>query len=189
MTRAVLRAISAAFLLFAAGSAGGGEGSTFTFGDHSFELVLPAGYEFAGDASPLTGFKTFGFATAPRPDGTRGTLQVTLLDFAEANMPEPSLEELAREMAGGIQRSRADWESSTRSVTLAGVAARRVEWSGQSVPGTGGATGAFPMRGVIYVGIKDGLGFAVSTQDVSPMADETVPACERALESFAVEVG
>jgi hypothetical protein len=35
------------------------------------------------NASPRQGFKPFGFSTEPRSDGTRGMIQVSLLDFSK----------------------------------------------------------------------------------------------------------
>jgi len=60
------------------------ERSSYDFEGHKFSLDLPPGYLLDADASRRPGFKTFGFATALRLDGTRGLIQVSLLDLSTA---------------------------------------------------------------------------------------------------------
>jgi hypothetical protein len=42
------------------------------------------------------------------------------------------------------------------------------------------------MRGVMHIGIKDGVGFSVNMQDIDPLVEETMPICGRALLSFTL---
>ena len=45
------------------------------------------------------------------------------------------------------------------------------------------------MRGIMIVGIKAPIGFVLHAQDIEPFPATTGPPSERALQSFALEVG
>jgi hypothetical protein len=160
------------------------EPSALEFEGYKLSLQLPPGYVLHADPG-RPGFKTFGFSTDPRSDGTRGMIQVSLLDFSKAPAGETvSLERFAAAMINGVRQRRSRWEQTEADVQVGGVAAKRIEWSGSTEPGFGRPT--VNMRGVMIVGIKKDLGFSLHTQDFVAFADTTLPLGEQALKTFAV---
>lgn len=164
------------------------ERSGHDFDGHKFSLQLPPGYVVETDASPSAGFKTFGFATELRTDGTRGMIQVSLLDFSKAPAGETvspvSLEKFAAAMIKGVRQRRSRWEQTEGDLQIDGVRAKRIEWAGSTETGFGRPP--VNMRGVMIVGIKKDLGFALHAQDLVAFTDATLPVCEQALQTFAV---
>ena len=121
---------------------------THKAGRVSFTLNLPDGYSLASEVSPRAGFKLFGFATDPRSDGTRGLIQVSILDFEAMNAGPFELEKVASQMIGAIQTRRSDWQATEARVAASGVPAIRVDWSGGSGPAGIAAQRFARVRGV-----------------------------------------
>jgi hypothetical protein len=158
---------------------------THDFEGHKFSLQLPAGYLLQADPSPRPGFQTFGFSTDARPDGTRGLIQVTLLDFSGAPDGQTvTLEKFAATMIKGVSDRRSNWEQTESEMQIAGVRAKRIAWAGSREPGFGRPP--VNMRGVMIAGIKKPLGFTLHTQDVVAFAETTLPEGEQALRTFAL---
>ena len=154
------------------------------FEKHTFSLDLPEGYTLQADATPKPGFGTFAFGTEPRSDGTRGLIQVSLVDLPQAPPGETvTVDRLAAVMINGVRQRRTRWEQTESEVRVGGVTAKRIAWSGSVEPGFGRP--AVHMRGVMIVGIARNLGFALHTQDFMTFADATLPLCEEALLTFA----
>jgi hypothetical protein len=155
------------------------------FEGHKFSLELPPGYQLQADASPQAGLKTFGFSTDPRSDGTRGLIQVTLIDVSSAPAGEKvTLDRFAAAMIKGVSDRRSTWEQGESETQVAGVRAKRIEWKGSREPGFGRP--AVLMRGVLIAGLKGPLGFALHTQDVVGFAETSIPLGEQALRSFTL---
>jgi len=154
---------------------------TFQFEKHSFTLQLPAGYTAAGDVSPTAGVRTFGFQTEPRSDGTRGMIQVTLIDLkkAPAGTGDVTLDKLATSMIDAVHARRTDWIQKATPQQIAGIAGRRFDWWG--------SVQTIRFRGVLIVGIKDDVAFALHTQDLTAHAS-VMPDCEKSLLSFGLTV-
>jgi hypothetical protein len=87
-------------------------------------------------------------------------------------------------MIDGVRLRRSRWEQTEGNVQVDGVRAKRIEWAGSTEPGFGRPP--VNMRGVMIVGIKKDLGFALHTQDIVAFTDTTLPACEQALKTFAM---
>ena len=80
-------------LALAAPAAGQGKParSSHRYGEHTFALDLPQGYRLQSEGTAGgMGMTIFGFATEPRADGTRGMIQISLMDFTKG----PPSEEL-----------------------------------------------------------------------------------------------
>jgi hypothetical protein len=156
------------------------------FEGHKFTLDLPETYRLAASATPGPGVKSFGFATAPRSDGTRGVIQITVVDLLKAGAPagEVTLEQFAATMAAGVRGRRTVWTQNDSTIDLDGVTARRIQWSGSVEVSPGGPTRI--MRGIMIVGLKQGVAFALHTQDVAEVAASTLPICEKSLLSFSL---
>lgn len=162
---------------------------TYSFNTHTFSLDLPPDYRLQGEASPTQGLKTFAFATASRSDGSRGLIQVSLVDLTQVGSTQrPTLSHFTRSMVDGVRRRRSQWKETETSVEVDGAPARRVEWSGSNEPSPERSPSQAPalMRGVMIIGIHGDLAFALHTQDVEPMAAATVPRGEHALMTFTV---
>ena len=154
------------------------------FAGHTFALQLPPGYQLAGQGNSTTAMKTLGYATEPRADGTRGLIQITLINLgSDPKEREPSLAEFAAAMIGGVRQRRTQWTEAARPVDLNGAAATRIEWSGSSAPPERTVT----MHGVMIVGIKDHIGYSLHTQDVEPFAATTMTKAEQALMTFTLQ--
>lgn len=154
------------------------------FEGHTFALQLPAGYKLAGQANQGPAMKTLGYATDPRADGTRGLIQITLINFVSSSKErEPSLAEFAAVMVNGVRQRRTEWKEAARPVELNGAAATRIEWSGSAAP----PERALIMHGVMIVGIKDHMGYSLHTQDVEPFAETTTVKAEQALMTFTLQ--
>lgn len=159
--------------------------SSYDVEGHKFSLHLPPGYGLQADPSPRPGFKSFGFSTEPRSDGTRGMIQVSLLDFSTAPAGETvDLERFAAAMIKGVSQRRSRWTQTEGEVQIAGVRGKRIEWAGSTEPGFGRPP--VNMRGVMIVGIKKNFGFSLHTQDGVAFADTTLLRCEQALQTFAL---
>jgi hypothetical protein len=155
------------------------------FAGHTFQLSLPDGYELAAEASPEARGKVFAFGGPPRPDRTRSTIGVSLLDLRRENL---SLEGLTEKARAGFRQVTKAWDSRETDARLAGVPVKRLEWTGEATLSRPGLPQkAAALRGVSYVGIKDGIGFTVSARDTEAFAATTIPLCERAIASFALE--
>jgi hypothetical protein len=158
--------------------------TVYHFAGHTFQLRLPDGYGLGAETSPEARAKVFAFGAPPRPDGTRSTIGVTLLDLRRENL---SLERLTEKFRAAVRQVTTAWDGRETDARLAGVPAKRVEWTGAAEPGRPGLPQVVAMRGVFYVGIKDGIGFSVSARDSEPSEATTVPRCERAIASFVLE--
>jgi len=175
--------------LVALGSArGAGQTVTYSFNAHTISLTLPPDYRFQGEASPTPAVKTIAFTTEPRPDGSRGLIQVSLVDLQQVGAAQrPTLEHFTHSIVDGVRQRRSQWKEAETLVEVGGVRARRVEWSGSNEPSPERPPSQAPsmMRGVMIVGITGDLAFALHTQDVEPFAAATVPKSEQALMTFA----
>jgi hypothetical protein len=186
--RRISRLVGGALLAVALALPEAAPQSSHDFQGHKFTIQLPAGYAFQADASPQPMLKTFGFSTDPRSDGTRGMIQVSLMDLSVVPAGEalPTLDKVAAAMIKGVSQRRSRWEQSESSVKIAGVAGTRFEWAGSTEPGFGRPP--VHMRGVMIVGIKKTVAFTLHTQDVVAFAETTLPLCEQALNTFALTV-
>lgn len=164
-----------------------GQTVTHSFNGHSFSLDLPPGFHLAGEASPMAGFKTFAFTAQPRPDGTRTLIQVSLIDLTQTR-ERLTVARFTRSMIDGVRRRQSQWTESESAVDIAGVAARRIEWTGCNEPSPERPPSMAPsmMRGVMITGIAGDLAFALHTQDMEPQAATTVPRGEQTLMTFAI---
>jgi len=166
-----------------------GQTTIQAFGGDTFRLNLPVGYRLVGQGSPGAGMMAFGFATNQRPDGTRGLIQVTLVDLDKlSTKPPPTLEEFAASMIGGIRQRRNHWQQSESSVDVDGVHTKRIKWSGTNEPSLERPSqqAVSAMHGVMVVGIKGTVAFTLHAQDVEPFAVSSLPASENALMSFTL---
>src|SRR2546426_450945 len=122
--------------LVALGSArGAGQTVTYSFNAHTISLTLPPDYRFQGEASPTPGVKTIAFTTEPRPDGSRGLIQVSLVDLQQVGAAQrPTLEHFTHSIVDGVRQRRSQWKEAETLVEVGGVRARRVEWSGSNAP-------------------------------------------------------
>jgi hypothetical protein len=150
-------------------------------------MSLPTGYSYIARQSPSRAVTVIVYSTNPRADATRGLIEVSLVDL-NASGEHPTLRGFADAMIRGVRSRHSDWRQADSTVQVAGVQARRFEWTGSSgpAPDRPGNLPALAMRGVMVVGIAAGLGFALHTQDVRPYADSNLVACERALLTFSV---
>ena len=159
------------------------------FGADTFRLSLPAGYRLLGQGSPGPGMMAFGFATDQRADGTRGLIQVTLVDLDRVSAGRsPTLDELAASMIGGVRQRRNAWQQADSFVDVDGVHAKRIAWSGTNEPSPERPTqqAASAMRGIMVVGMKGTVAFVLHAQDVEPFATTSLPVSEKALMTFAL---
>jgi hypothetical protein len=154
------------------------------FAGHAFRLSLPDGYDLGVEKSTEPRVRVFAFATPPRPEGTRSMIAVTLFDLRREDV---LLERFTEKARAGLRQLMKTWDGRETDAGLAGVPVKRVEWTGKVDLGRPDLPKVVAARGVAYVGIKDGIGFIVDARDLEPFAVTTVPLCERALATFALE--
>jgi len=160
------------------------------FGQDTFSLRLPAGYRLVAQTSPGPGMMAFGFASNQRSDGTRSLIQVTLIDLDKGpGGPPPPLDEIAASMIGGVRQRRDQWKQAESTVTIDGVNAKLIRWSGTNAPSPERPSGqaASAMHGVMVIGIKGMVAFTLHAQDLDAFASATLPASEGALMSFTLK--
>ena len=166
-----------------------GQATMQAFGGDTFRLNLPAGYRLVGQGSPGPGMMAFGFATDPRADGSRALIQVTLVDVDKVSAgPPPTLDEFAASMIGAVRQRRSHWEQTATSVVIDGVHAERIKWSGTNEPSPERPSrqAVSAMHGVMVVGIKGTVAFALHAQDVEPFRVGSLPVSEVALMTFTL---
>lgn len=112
-----------------------------TFGIHSFQIALPEGYSLSPSDSSTPGYGTFAYLTEARPDGSRGRISITLVDFAQGGVAGTPLDSFARDMVGSLSRIYLDWMQKENAGLLDGVPAKRIVWSGTYTPAGGLAVG------------------------------------------------
>jgi hypothetical protein len=170
-----------------ASTAKGQPASSYAFDPHTFSIQLPAGFSLADEASPMAGYKTFGWATAPRADGTSGVIQVSLFDIARmANSSPVTLDQFATQMVASMQRAHPDFKGGQTTGTVTGVDAKLVEWTGSTQPPAGIPLN---MHGFMIMGLKQGVGFLVQAQDLESLALQNLPVYLTALNTFDLTVG
>jgi len=159
--------------------------ATYHFEGNHFTLELPPGYQLTDQASPMRGLMIFGFTTDRRKDGTRGLIELTLLDMKSISDPVTP-EQFVESMIGGVRRRRSQWKQRETSIEISGMRAKRIAWSGNAAPPPPGSPkqSASGMRGIMIIGMKDRTGFSLHAEDVAPYADDTLPLCEKALMTF-----
>lgn len=164
-----------------------------SFGESTFRLSVPGAFAHESSGSPNAAVKTFGFATEPRADATRGLLQVTLVDLElmGGRYYHPvSAQELADRMIVSVAKDRRDWSLKTADAELSGVAAVRMAWSGARMsPVLGSSTAQWvAMEGVMYCGVMDGIGFALHVRDLKDAGGKTLELGEEAIRSFRLSL-
>lgn len=98
------------------------------------------------------------------------------------------LARVAATMVDGVRARRAEWGSTETDGALDGVGIRSIEWSGlgEVLVDRGGRQARMRMSGIMIVGIKGPLVFALHTQDVEPFATKANPIAERAMRTFTL---
>jgi hypothetical protein len=189
MRTQLFRALAAAAILVVgiASTATAQPPSSYAFDPHTFTIQLPEGFSLVDEASPLAGYKTFGWVTAPRPDGTSGVIQVSLYDIAKmANSSPVTLDQFAAQMVASMQRAHPGFKSGQTTGTVTGVDAKLVEWTGTTHPPVGVPLN---MHGFMITGIKQGVGFRVEAQEVESLAAQNLPVYLTAMNTFDLKVG
>jgi hypothetical protein len=187
--RTLAAAFTACLLLLGAGPASA-ERTTRTVGRVHFTLDLPAEFRSVVCKNQSPGVDMCGFITEARADGSRGLIQVSIVDFKTiGEAAPPTLEQFSSVMVRGIERRRrGDWKQTESDTTIGMVAVRRTEWmaSAEVEPGGGVKPGPARMRGIHYAGISRGIGFALHTQDFETHADPALARAEKSLLTFTL---
>jgi hypothetical protein len=161
------------------------------FAGRRFSIDLPPEYRFPAQASPSPAMTTFAFTTAAHADGTRGLIQVSLVDLRA--MPrdegEMSLSAFGAAMIDGVRHRRAQWQETRQAATVAGVSGMQIQWSGSDGPSPELAAQHAPalMHGTMLVGIRDHIGFVLHTQDLDTYWATSGPRGTRALRTFTFQ--
>jgi hypothetical protein len=158
-----------------------------TFAGRVVTFETPVGYKLAGRNSPDPAALFLLYRTPHRADCRNGLFFVMLMDLpATEGGDSMTPQQLAATVLAPIGRGRDGWTVSESVVVVDGDSAIRYSWSGSSIPKPD-PPAREPMRGVVIVGIKEGLGFALRVDDFEPQATETLPVGEAALHTFHVQ--
>ena len=166
--------------------ASGGSPATGTFAGRDWSIDVPAGYH-RSSARPNDKMSTTAFTPEPRADGTRPMVQVTLIDVRGTSDTPELRRKTAEAMIAGVQRRREEWQVQTSEAKVGDIPVVRYAWRGVTVPASDGASVRVMARGVMLVGVEDGLVFALHAQDVDAHAAETLPAHETAMATFRLK--
>ncbi len=80
-------------------------------------------------------------------------------------------------MLRGIKRRRNNfWKGNYKEITLAGIPANKIEWSGYAQ--------GIQLKGIYYTFIYKRDLFAISLQDIVPYADQNLTIMEKAIEKL-----
>ena len=180
----ILAVAALAALLAAVTIASPAAQTRYTFDAHSFTISLPQGFSLVTEASPEPGYKRWTFATDTRADGTRGIMQVGLFEAARMG-GSPPIDEFTKTMASTLQAAYTNFSGQVQSLPFLGDS-RLVQWSGSlPIPESGVS---LPIRGLMVLGVQDGLYFRLDAFDAETMAPQTLPAADLALASFRLMV-
>lgn len=148
-----------------------------------YSLRVPKGYE-AQQTPPNVpaGMRLWGWAPAPRDDGTRPSLTLNLLTLPDAQkqrINSLSLEQLADRLVGGVKRQRVNWkQEKTEAGVINGINFARIRWEGTD-PARNLNT-----RGLMYVA-RDGENIIqIAVQDLASEAAKSLPLAEASALTF-----
>ncbi|HYC88678.1 MAG TPA: hypothetical protein VEO54_05670 [Thermoanaerobaculia bacterium] len=154
-----------------------------TFAGRSWSIQVPEGYT---ETTTPSDERTFivAYAPAPRPDGTRPMILVTLADVRGMSDTPESRQKIAEATIAGVQRRRDEWQVEKSDAKVGDMPVVRYAWSGVTIPASDGAAARLRARGVMLVGVDRGVAFVLHTQDVDAHAGESIPALERLMATF-----
>ncbi len=144
-------------------------------------IRIPA--DFTQSSKQTKGKSTIYPFTGPRrDDGTAPLLQIMTVQLGEADKAR-SLGVTLDKFLEGVKKRRAQWSESQLSLgMISDLEFAYKSWEGAEISrGT-------PMKGTMYVTyVNEKLMVAISSQDVQPMADETMPLTEAAIRTFEMK--
>jgi hypothetical protein len=111
-------------------------------------------------------------------------VQVTLIDVRGTSETPEFRRKVAEMMIAGVARRREEWQVHVSEAKVGDIPVVRYAWRGVTIPASDGASGRVMARGVMLVGVKDELAFALHTQDVDAHAAETLSVNETAIATF-----
>ena len=148
-------------------------------------MTLPEGFSAAEQRNPSPGHKTFAYVSEVRADNSRGIIQISLMDFKRGGVAGITLDEFAQKMISGIRRPYADWKETQTLVTLDGVPAKRIAWSGTMQPPGGSGPERVGVAAVTILAIKDEIGISLQALDRETRSSGLRP-IESAFMTFAL---
>jgi hypothetical protein len=172
--------------IVAAGAESGESRPEREFRGRVWSLELPASYSEHSSATPASDVFMIGFAPAMRDDGTRALIQVTLVEMPLNMDPAKFIKMLREQLIAGVQRRRENFQVKASESTVGDVAVTRYEWSGVVIPAADGAARSVPARGVMLIGVHEGVGFALHAQDIDEHADATLSESEPSMRTFII---
>jgi hypothetical protein len=161
-----------------------------TFAGHLVTFEAPEGYRALPRQSPNQAVLLLGYDQARRGDCVSAALTFTLVDLSEtAGGDTLSLEGFAASMLGAIQSRHSNWTVTDSTAEVVGISAIRYHWSGVSVPPPRSPCkeSSIPMRGVMIVGITDGLAFALQARDREASAAGTITTGEAVSRTLRIQ--
>jgi hypothetical protein len=141
-------------------------------------LQPPKGYKMRM-GSPPQGVAAMAWAGEKRDDGTRPTLIFSLIDMDARDLQQYTIEDLADKLLGGVKRRRTEWQQGkTERGIVNGMTFARISWTGTE------SEQKHKMRGFIYVALDGDSIIQLTSQDVLPVANQSVPLAEAAVLTF-----
>ena len=115
---------------------------------------------------------------------------ITLVDpRATAGGETATLQQWADEMISAVREGHTNWAVSESRVVIDGDSAIRYSWTGSAKPldECQARKSLPPKRGIMIVGLRQGIVYALQARDFEPYAAETVPNAETAFHGFHIE--
>ena len=147
-----------------------------------FSVNLPEGF-----SGPITqssdAIEILAFTKPHEKRVTNSLIQFNIINLEQAPSDSPlqlatvTNENILLKMLGGIERRRTDfWKGNYREITIAGIPANKIEWSGYAE--------GIQMKGVFYTFIFQRHLYTISLQDIMPFAENNLIFMEKAIESI-----
>jgi hypothetical protein len=145
-------------------------------------LNLPEGY--SGPVTQERGeTKLLGFIKPHKGKETNSLIQFSIIDLEKAppdfraKYGVKTDKELLMGFLKGIERRRTSFSYSNYSeITIAGVPANRIEWTGYA--------NDMKLEGIYYTLVSNYKVFAISLQDIAPYTKQNLPVMKKAIENI-----
>ncbi len=147
-----------------------------------FLFDLPEGYR--GPVTQQRGpVKILAFVKPHEGKHTQSLIEFSIINLDQAPSHDPirtakvTNKEILLGMLRGIKRRRNNfWKGNYKEITLAGIPANKIEWSGYAQ--------GIQLKGIYYTFIYKRDLFAISLQDIVPYADQNLTIMEKAIEKL-----
>jgi hypothetical protein len=147
-----------------------------------YTVRVPKGYDLQRPNNAPPGVRIWGWTSAARRDGTKGSVTMNLLTLPaaeQAKFKSLTLEQLADRLIGGVKRQRTNWtQERTENGVINGMNFVRIRWKGTDPRRNA------EMRGFAYVARDGDTIVQIASQDLMPETDKALSLAEASALTF-----